>query len=234
MPIWALLAATLVSYPLGLALGQRWLLPLLNAAPAWVAMAGRLRRGDRRGAVIAMLAWAAAVALAGTVTFLCWPADPSGLVLSGPAYRDEMFRWIRTGAGSEGDLRLFLPQHLLHLAGFALLSLATASTVSITLGAVLMNYMSLYVASLARAGAPAWAVLLLGWQPWALCRVAAFCILGVVLGEPLLSRLEGRRYEGLAGARPWLLAAAAGILADWILKASLAPYWGRWLRPFLG
>ena len=47
--------------------------------------------------------------------------------------------------------------------------------------------MSFYVASLARAGVPAWAVVLLGWQPWAICRVAAFCTLwgGPVRAAPV-------------------------------------------------
>ena len=77
-------------------------------------------------------------------------------------------------------------------------------------------------------------MLLLGWQPWALCRVAAFCTLGVVLSEPLLARVRRLPLRRARGPRsPYLLAAAAGILADWILKATLAPTWGLWLRPLL-
>jgi hypothetical protein len=154
-----------------------------------------------------------------------------GRVLNGPAYRDEMLHWIRTGEGREGSLRLFLPQHVGHLAAFVALSLATASTMSILLGAVLMNFMSFYVASLFRAGVPGLAVVLLGWQPWALCRVAAFCTLGAVLAEPLLARVAPYPLSG--PVRPFLVGAAAGILADWTLKALLAPMWGAWLRPLL-
>lgn len=228
-----LVLATLASYPLGLALGQPWLLPLLNAAPAYVAMITRLRRGDRRGAVLGMLAWAAALAVFGTAAFALWPSAPDRLVLQGPGYRDEMFRWIRTGEGSEGSLRLFLPQHVLHLGVFVGLSLASVSALSILMGAVLMNYMDFYVASLARAGAPLWAVGLLGWQPWALCRVAAFCTLGAILAEPLLARLARRRYEGLGAARRYAAWAAGGLLADVVLKAALAPTWGLLLRGLL-
>lgn len=227
------MAATAVSYPLGLAVGQPWLLPLLNTAPAYWLMASRLRAGDRRGAVTTVLVWASALAAFGTLALSFWPADPGALILNGPGYRDEMFQWIRTGEGSEGTPRLFLPQHAVHLTAFALLCLATASALSICMGAVLMNYMAYYVACLARAGAPAWVVVLLGWQPWALCRVAAFCVLGAVLAEPLLSRLLGYRYDGLAASRRFLAWAAAGIVADCVLKAALAPLWGRWLRAFL-
>jgi hypothetical protein len=183
--------------------------------------------------VAAMLVWAATLAVAGTLFFRFWPQPPDALVIFGPQYRDEMFAWIRTGLGSEGSPRQFLPQHLLHLVAFVALSLASASAASILMGAVLMNYMDFYVASLARAGAPGWAATLLGWQPWAICRVAAFCILGVVLAEPLLSRLARYPYDGLRGARRWIAIAAAGIVADWVLKASLAPTWGLWLRQLL-
>jgi hypothetical protein len=229
----ALLLATVLSYPLGLALGQAWLLPLLNAAPAYVVMAALLVRGDRRGAVRAMLAWAAVLALSGTASFALWPSPVDRLVIHGPEYRDEMFAWIRTGRGTESSPSLFIPQHAAHLGLFVAASLATGSALSIAMGAVLMNYMAFYVASLARAGAPAWAVVFLGWQPWAICRVAAFATLGAVLGEPLILRLTGRRYPGLAAARPYLIAAAAALLADVALKAALAPGWGLALRKVL-
>ena len=229
----AVVAATVVSYPLGLILGGGILLPVLNTAAAYAAMVVLLRRGLRGRAVALMLAWAATLAVTATTTFSAWPAAPDARVVNGPAYRDEMFHWIRTNEGSEGRPAEFIPQHLLHLAAFVALSLATASAASMVLGAVLMNYMAFYVASLHRAGVPLQAVLLFGWQPWALCRVAAFCTLGVVLSEPLLARVRGYRYAGLGSAKPYLLAAAGGILADWVLKAALAPTWGLWLRPLL-
>ncbi len=228
------MASTAVSYPLGLALGQPWLLPLLNTLPAYALMVALLRRGERAWAVSSTLVWAAALAVCGTLCFALWPTDPAPLVLNGAAYRDEMFLWIRTGQGSEGDWRLFLPQHLAHLGAFVALSLASASLVSMCMGAVLMNYMGYYVASLARAGVPAGTALAFGWQPWAICRVAAFCTLGAILAEPLLSRAWRYEYPGLRAAGPYLLWAAAGILADWLLKASLAPTWGQVLYRALG
>jgi len=179
-----------------------------------------------------MLVWAAALAVAGTVTFTLWPHPPGALVLHGPEYRDEMFAWIRTGAGSEGSPRLFIPQHGLHLAVFVVLSLVTASALSIAMGAVLMNYMGFYVASLARAGAPLWAVVLLGWQPWAIARVAAFSVLGVVLAQPLLRRLRAMG-EPASSSTPLMIAAGAALLMDVVLKALLAPTWGLWLRRVL-
>jgi hypothetical protein len=221
----AVVAATAVSYPLGLLLGGGLLLPVLNTAAAYAAMAVLLRRGARRQAVTLMLVWAATLAVAATTTFAVWPQAPGESVVNGPAYRDEMFHWIRTGEGREGRPAEFIPQHVLHLAAFVALSLATASAGSMVLGAALMNYMAFYVASLHRAGLATATVVLFGWQPWALCRVAAFVVLGVVLAEPLLARLRPYPYQGLRGSRRWIAWAAAGIAADWILKAALAARW---------
>jgi hypothetical protein len=230
-----LIAATVLSYPVGLWLRVPWLLPLLNALPAYAVLVHRLRRGERGGAVRAMLWWAVTLALTGTILFVWWPAPIGSLVIHGPEYRNEMLEWIRTGRGAEGSLRLFLPQHLLHLAAFIVLGLATASAGSILMGAVLMNYMSYYVASLARAGVPPWAVTLLGWQPWAIARVAAFCTLGVILAEPLVFRVFGdaRVRMKTTPRAAYIVGAMSGILADWFLKALLAPTWGRWLRGLL-
>jgi hypothetical protein len=227
----AVVLATVLSYPIGLRIGSAYLLPILNAAPAYAAMFWLLRRGEARRAVALMLVWALTLGLTATVSFALWPRAVDATVVNGPEYRDEMFAWIHTGVGREGSPRLFIPQHLVHLAAFVVLSLVTASALSIAMGAVLMNYMAFYVASLGRAGVPAWAVLLLGWQPWALCRVAAFTILGVVLAQPLVRRTM--REAAPPSWRPWLLLAGVGLVADVLLKSSLAPSWGRWLHGLL-
>ena len=227
-----LVGAIALSYPIGLAVDSRFLLPVLNAAPAWWVMARRLRAGDLRGAIWLMLIFPVALAVFGTVSLAMWPtADgKTPLVLNGPEYREEMFHWIRFGGGTEGNWRLFLPLHITHLPAFVIVSLLTGSLVSITGGAVLTNYMNGYVASIHRADAPLWATVFFGWQPWAICRVAAFCILGVVLAEPLLSRLFRYPAKPWSSLRPWVLIASVLILADWTLKATLAPTWGRILN----
>ena len=229
--VW-LVGVIALSYPLGLALELPFLLPILNALPAWWLMSQRLRAGDLRGAILLMLVFPLALAALGTAYLALWPtldrATPP--VLNGPQYRDEMFQWIRTGLGSEGDWQLFLPIHLAHLAGFVGVSLLTGSLVSIIGGAVLTNYMNAYVASIHRADAPLWATLFFGWQPWAICRVAAFCILGVVLAGPVLSRVFHYKAPSWSETRPWVLLALGLVAADWILKATLAPTWGRILN----
>jgi hypothetical protein len=227
-----LVGAIGLSYPIGLAIDSLFLLPVLNAAPAWWIMARRLRKGDLRGAIWLMLLFPIALAVFGTASLALWPTTDgrTPLVFNGPEYRVEMFHWIRFGGGTEGNWRLFLPLHITHLVVFVIVSLLTGSLVSITGGAVLTNYMNGYVASIHRADAPLWATVFFGWQPWAICRVAAFCILGVVLAEPLLSRVFRYPAQPWSRLRPWVLIASILILADWTLKATLAPTWGRVLN----
>ncbi|HVO11483.1 MAG TPA: hypothetical protein VMX54_12145 [Vicinamibacteria bacterium] len=230
-----LILATALSYPLGLWLRQPWLLPVLNALPAYAVLVHRLRRGERGGAVRGMLVWAITLALTATILFVWWPDPVGAVVIHGPDYKDQMFQWIRTAVGAEGNIRLFLPHHLLQLAAFVVVGLLTAGAGAVVMGAVLMNYMAYYVAALARAGVPPWAVTLLGWQPWTIARVLAFCTLGVILAEPLLFRVmpaaRGRLKK--TGRAAYVVAAMSGILAEWFLKATFAPIWGRWLHRLL-
>ena len=130
-----LILTTVVSFPLGLALGQAWLLPILNALPAYIVIVHRLRKGERGGAVRPAIWWAGALAIAGTVCLMLWPADTGKLILNGAEYRNDLLQWIRTGQGTEGSLSLFLPRQLLQLGVFAVLSLATAGAASIVMGA---------------------------------------------------------------------------------------------------
>jgi len=158
---------------------------------------------------------AAALALVGTVVFVWWPEPIGRLVLNGPAYKSEMFTWIRTGRGRREHPPL-PPEHLVKLGAFIVVGLGTGSAGALLMGAVLMNYMSYYVAALAKAGVPPWAVTLLGWQPWTIARVAAFATLGVLLAEPLATLVFPSAKEKLKAGTPaaYIVAAMSGILAD--------------------
>jgi hypothetical protein len=213
----------------GFQLGNPLLLPVFCAAPAYLAMAIYLRAGRRRRALTAMLAWA--LALGAVMTSMCVsdPARAERVVIHGPAYWEEMHPWLETGQGRESDPARFLPQHALHAAVFIALSLATASTLSVLFGAVLMNYMAYYVSRVVLlTPAHPFAAAVLGWNPWSVVRIIAYVILGVVLAEPLLARLTRTLRPPVS--RALLGAAAGGLVLDVLLKALLAPHWAGLLR----
>jgi len=230
-----LVLATAVSVPLGLALGHPWLLPALNALPAELVLVHRLRKGERGGAVRTMLWWAATLAIVGTLCMALWPTPVDHVVVNGGAWQTDALTFLRTGQGVEGSPRLFLPRQLLLVAGFAVLSLVSVSALSILLGAVLLNGASFTVASLARAGVPAWAVVALGWPPWAIAMGAGLCTLAVVLAEPLLFRLFPGSREKLKviGRMPYYVAVLSALLVAWFLQTVLAGLRAHWLRDLL-
>jgi len=205
------------------------LLPVLASAPAYTAMALLLLQERRGAALAAMLLWS--LLLGGTMTGLCVldPVRAERAVLHGPAYWEEMHGWLETGRGRESDPARFLPQHALHAGAFVVLSLVTASLVSVAFGAALMDYMAYYVSRvvLSTPSHPLLAAIL-GWHPWSIVRIASFVTLGVVLAEPLLRRLTGA--PARRPARSLLALAVAGLLVDVAMKAALAPHWAQLLR----
>jgi hypothetical protein len=224
---------TAVSYAIAILIGVPALVPFLNVAAAFGFMMASLRRGHVAEAVRRMLIWAAALAVCATTLSYLRPAEAGRLFLRGEQYRGEMFEFIRTGHGREGDIRLFLPEHAAHAALFSGLALATGGVLAMPLGAMLMNYMGYYVGALGAASAHPWKTMALAWVPWALIRIAGFVTLGVVLAGPLLGRIAGFRYR-LRDHRRWIALAGAGLLADVALKWALAPFWREMIRNAAG
>jgi hypothetical protein len=220
----AIVGGTALSYVAAAAVGVPALVPFFNVAAAFPFMVGSLRRGRVGEAIWRMLVWAAALGVCATVFSYLDTAAAGQLFLRGEIYRREMFAYLTTGMGPEGDPRLFIPAHLTHAVVFCLLALATGASLAMALGAVLMNYMAYYVGALGAASAHPWQAMALAWAPWAVVRVASFVTLGVVLGGPLLGRLLGFPFRPAAHAR-WMALAGAGLVLDILLKWTLAPAW---------
>lgn len=229
----AIVAGTALSYAVALPLGVPALVPILNTLPAFPFMIGSLRRGRVAEAIVRMLIWAAALAICATTIGYWRTADGGRLFVNGEAYRQEMFTYILTGVGAEGDIRRFLPQHVLHASVFSVLALATGSVVAMPMGAVLMNYMGYYVGALAAAGAHPFRVVALAWVPWSIVRVASFVVLGVVLAGPGLSRAFGFPYR-LRDERGWVWLAGGGLALDVLMKWALAHPWRDMIRSAAG
>ena len=197
----------------------RVLLPLLATLAVYPCMALLILRGRRAAAAGATLLWAASLSASIIVLARHRPEAMGERIAYGPSYREEMFGFIRTGAGRESDPARFLPQHALHLAAFALAAAVSGGLLGIAMGSILVGYMSYYVGALAAAGGDPLAAYLLGWPPWAILRVIAFV---------------ARRPLAFPGRRSWLLTAAALLILDAGLKWLLAPAWAALLRRCLG
>jgi hypothetical protein len=207
-----------------------WLLPLVAPLTLWPVFAPAARDGRYRRAVAAALLWAALLSTAIVALTESAPRWAGTRIVNGEPYRLEMFCWIETGSGRENDPAEFVPQHLLHLAAFALLSWLSAGYLGLALGAALVTYMSYFVGSFAISSGHPILGAVVAWVPWSVVRVAAFVALGSVLARRLLERrLFGYDSRDLA----WIGAALAGIVVDIALKSALAPSYGLFLRGFL-
>jgi hypothetical protein len=216
-----------------LAIGMPLVVPVLNTLASYPFMLSALRRGRPRDAILLMLLWALSMGVCATLIAYAAPWRASAIFLRGDAYRAEMFTWVMTGRGAESTPSQFIPQQAGHAALFVMLALATAGTLAMPMGAVLMNYMGTYVGSLAAASRHPAAAMLLGWHPWAVIRVASFVALGVVLSAVLLSRAFRFQVDWRFGRRVIALA-ACGLVLDVALKAALAPGWQRLLLRVAG
>jgi hypothetical protein len=215
---------------LGLLPAGRWLLPVLAPLTLWPAFSRAVRAGDLRRAYAAALLWTVLLSASIIAFTQAAPAAAGRSIANGEPYRREMFAWIENGEGRENHPAQFLPEHALHLGAFALLAVASGGYLGLALGAGLLGYMSYFVGSFAAsAGAPV-AGALVAWVPWSVVRVLAFVALGCVLARPVLTRrwsAPDRR------ERRWIAFALAGIAIDLLLKSSLAPAYGRFLRDWL-
>jgi hypothetical protein len=220
----AIVIGTAASYAIAIPFGVPWLVPILNTLPAFPLMVTSLRDGRTAEAIGRMLVWAAAMAICATALSYLETASAGRVFIHGEAYRREMFEFVLTGRGAEGDVRQFLPQHAAHAAVFSALALATGSALAMPLGAALMNYMGYYAGALAASSAHPLRAVVLAWVPWALVRIASFVTLGVVLAGPVLGRIFHFSYR-LRDPTLWLWLASAGLVADVLLKWMLAPWW---------
>jgi len=229
----AIVAATICSYALGWLLNIPVLVPFLNTTASFPFMVLALRRGDVRLAIARMLLWALTMGVCATLLSYARPSSTGTLFLNAEAYRAEMFRWVMTGSGAESMPAVFIPQQLLQTTVFGVLAFATGGVLAMPMGAMLMNYMGDYVGTLAASSRHPALTMLLAWHPWSVIRIVSFVMLGVVLSAPLISRL-GRFTIDLRAARPLVVAACAGLAADIVLKALVAPAWQRLLVRLVG
>ncbi len=227
---WIALALTpLVPLLAAIPAAGRWALPLLAPLTVYPAFAARVRRADYEGAWQFGVAWAVLLSCGVIALVELWPTAAAAGVLHGEPYRDEMFGWIVSGRAPENDWRQFLPIHLEHLGIFLVLAAVSGGYLGLVLGAALVDYMSYFVGCYAVASRHPLLGAVAAWVPWSVLRVFAFVLLGALVSRPVLVRRwwpGGRREARLA------VLAAAGLVADLLVKAALAPSYGVWLRHF--
>lgn len=224
-----LLAATVLVPALSLLPWGGWLVGFVAPLTVIGWFQRRVRFGDHLGAWGIGMAWAGLLSLGVVLLVYLAPEAAVRGIVHGESYRDQMFGWIATGEGREVTPSRFLPEHLLHLGVFILLTWVSGGYLGLVLGAFLVAYMSAFVGSYAASVDALVLGPIVAWVPWSVLRVAAFVLLGVVFTKPLLVRQPwpfGRPEKVL------LLLALSGIVGDLLLKILAAPAYGLFLRHF--
>ncbi|MEM0377225.1 MAG: hypothetical protein QXI90_05580 [Thermofilum sp.] len=221
------LAAGAVAFYLGLPLAEHahpLALPLLQVAAVYPAYLYLVRKSVLWRAAVLVLLWAAVESLLMVNATYSGTLRAAQAVINGEAYREEMFAWIRTGAGPEGDPALFVIPKLREIALFSAATFASAGFLGLLMGSILLNYMNYYVGCLLLAAKPGalLQVALLSWQVYAVLRVVGYVLLGVALTRISLLLWERKRVVVEPEAARFLVWAAVLIAADFALKATVA------------
>jgi hypothetical protein len=206
-------------------------LPLLAPLTLYPVFQARVRERDYFGAWSLGMLWAALLSLGVILLIFQFPDAARAGIFNGEPYRQEMFGWISTGVARENTPSAFIPQHLLHLAAFVVLTWLSGGYLGLVLGAALVAYMSYFVGSYAAASGHPFVGSLAAWVPWSVVRVCAFVLLGSLFARPLLAR---RAWPFERWEVRLMLLALSGILADILIKSFFAPGYGLFLRRLAG
>lgn len=217
-----------VGFRIGWRLNRRLALPLAQGIPGWLAFLLAWTILGAGWAAASVGAWALGTTLASVYVFLGRPKETDERVLRAEDYRASMLAWLESGEGFEARPLLTVKQHAREAVWYTAAAIATANLASIVLGAVLLNTMNAYVATLLRAAKRTGFVLLLAWSVWSVVRVAAYVMIGAGASAPML-RLAGRGADSKA-ASALAIAGAAGVVLDLVLKLALSRPYGRMLR----
>lgn len=215
----------IVGFRVGWRTGSRIALPALQGGLGWVAFLLAWSFVGAAWATVCVGTWAAGTTIASVYVFLGRPQETDQRVLRAPEYRAGMLEWLATGRGPEAQPAATAAQHVRELIWYVAAAVVSANFLSLVMGAVLLNYMNAYVATLLRAATRTGRVLLLGWNVWSLVRVAAYVMLGSAAAVPVL-RMMGQA-TGDPAVRALAIAGAAGVVLDFALKLALSRPCGR-------
>lgn len=209
-----------------------WLMPILGTAVAYPILLYLIRRRQYSKAAVSMLLWAIFQSMAVGVATFWFPETAAKVVLSGSSATVEMLHWIKTGEGAEGSIALFLPIHIRNYVIFCALCCLTVSGAALLFGTWLLNYMNFYVANLVRVSVHPWLAIVVGWPPWSILRVIGFILTGIALGVVGLNLIARIRRSPIKIPFPkrYLWIGIGFVVADIVVKATLAPFWRHLLR----
>lgn len=217
---------------LGIFLPTVWFLPFLNTLFVYPLYMQSVASGKLKRAFLHMMVWTIFMSLTMLTLVNVAPERTGDHILHGPAYKVEMFNWVRTGNAAENYPSQFIPIHLLHFSLFAILSLVTGGFAGLLFGAIQLNYMNFYVGNLIHDSHYAWQAIFMGWQIYAIVRVIGFITIAIALSHLFFVFVKKKELNRELVNR-YLLGGVSLVILDILLKAAIAPHWQKILQPIL-
>jgi len=225
----------LIAVPLSFVLGfllHAYAVPVLNALVLYPILVpnARKKRAWRNAYLIAVWGFLLNISV---ILATRLDAEFSTLrIINGGAYAGEMFQWIDTGRGAEGDIRLFLPQHAKCYVVLLALTALTGGLAGFVFAAILINFMAYYVGHLVLAAYHPVQIFTIGWPIWSIVRGFGFLAVMVGLMEAFYDRISGAAIQWKRLAFFMLLSFAL-MTADVLIKTTCAEFWRHMLSAAL-
>lgn len=213
------------------------LLLIFTVFPFYFSFIALIKQQKYSKALKLIFIWTFTIAIMGILLTVIFPDLAMVSVLNGVAYQTEMFIWIATGVGAEGNPSQFIPIHLTHLTIFIITCLVSMALIGIFFGAYMMNYMDYYVGTLflniAEPNISNYLVVAaFGWQIWAISRVIGYLFIGTALSIPLTAYLFKQKLP-IAVIKRYIFIGLGFIILDIVLKATLAPIYQQILNSLI-
>ncbi|QOJ79154.1 hypothetical protein IG193_01445 [Infirmifilum lucidum] len=219
------LAVTVVAFYVGVLLARvnQLLLPLLLTLSVYPGFLRMVSSNRLSAALVLVYSWVLVSSLL-MINSAFTGLVHGGLVAKGEEYVREMFEWIKTSRGAEGNPSLFFVPKVVEVVVFSLATLLTVGFAGLLMGAYLLDYMNFYVGVLLTYAKPGHflEVALLSWQVYAILRVLGYVMLGTALTRVSWLLVKERRVVVEEGVKRLLVYALALIALDFILKGTVA------------
>ena len=205
------------------------ILLIFTTLPFYFSYIGLIKNQKYSQALKLSFIWAITISITGIVLTIAFPELATKGILNGVKYKSDMFIWIATGIGAEGDPSQFIPIHILHFTIYCVACLISMSLIGLLFGAYMMNYMNYYVGMLfLNIAVPNFlsylTVAAFGWQIWAISRVIGYLFVGLALAIPLTAVIFKQKIPWNV-IKKYVLIGLVFIILDIILKATLASFY---------
>lgn len=220
-----LISLTIASIALGLIMGNRYVLPLLNGLVLIPFMMKELKSGRRNNAFLFVAIWGLCLIVAISIVTI-FSADLSGsTVIGGISYEKDMTQNIISGQNSKHlSPSIFIYNQYKLLIVYLLVAFVSAGILSSFYAAYLLNFMGYYIGTLflkSDGNMLAWSM---GFHPWSIFRAIAFILIGVIVAEISLSIFMRRPASFKGTGKFWLLSFVA-LSLDVLSKTYFGPGW---------